>query len=139
AEAASVAAGNGDTLDLWRASFDGSVDGEYSTESFLDEAAARGGDAFTTLAEVMLADFATLDAQALASALGALGIEVATRPADGREGRIVRDWTLRPILAGWCQGSWSFNAFDDRIRLNADPRCGEIFAGDPEVVSLNGV
>lgn len=139
AETASLRAGRGDVFDLWHAVVEAAGGDGFTPAAFLSEARARGGQAFDDTAAIVLARAGDPRATALGERLSALGVVAAPREADEAEAFTVRGLALMPVLGRSCQGSHGFSTLPDRLRFDTGARCGPALAGDPEVVSVNGI
>lgn len=134
AEAAARNATRPDIFDLWKTVFARTVNNEYSPESFLAEAGAAG-PGFAELAAAMLGDPDAIDGAQLMAGLRRIGIAAVERRPEGPE---LRNAAIRSVLDSVCTGSRGFTTAADRLILDTGNRCGNVLAGDPSVVSVNG-
>lgn len=135
AEAASRTAAGQDIFELWKAVFAQAVEGEYSPEQFLALASARG-PGFADLATPMLGNPDVIDRAQLLSGMRRIGIEAVDRQP---EAQAFRAAGIMAVLQGVCTGSRGFTPAADRLILDTGGRCGSALAGDPAIVSVNGV
>jgi hypothetical protein len=134
AEAAARTAGGGDIFDLWKAVFAKAVQREYSPQQFLAAASAQG-PGFADLADTMLGNAESIDHVRLLTGMRRIGIEAVEQPTTSAW----RAAGIMSVLDSVCSGSRGFTTAADRLILDTGDRCGAVLAGDPEIVSVNGV
>ena len=113
---------------------------EYDSDMFLEVVQQYSGEgAIRPISRILNG----LDTDALpefAGELRLLGIllEPVEESAANAYGRELSRTVLMRILLGYCEGGHGFWSNDDHYKLNTGDQCGEVFAGDPEVIELNG-
>jgi hypothetical protein len=138
AEVAARQSSKRDIFGLWKTVFARTVEGRYSPETFL-EVASEWGPGFANLATALLGNPDTIDRQQLLSGMRRIGVEATERQPDAREGGALRVAGMFSVLDSVCKGSRGFSTAPDRLILDTGDRCGEALAGDPAIVSVNGV
>jgi hypothetical protein len=136
AESASLRNGQGDIFSLWRELFAAAEDGRYSPQGFIEEATRRGGDSFAAAANLLMGDFTSVGAAAIASALAGTGLAASAIDAETDD---IRGQAVQSFLATVCTGQRGFVAEADHLQLDTGDRCGTALANDPAIVSVNGV
>lgn len=141
AEAASLRAGRGDIFDLWRAVGEAAGPDGFTPDGFLAEARTRGGHVFDDAASILLGRAGDPRTEALGQTLSALGLDIRRGDAGPAESHAINARALMPLLDQLCGGGHglSMPVERDRLILDTGNGCGAALAGNPEVVSVNGV
>lgn len=60
-----------------------------------------------------------------------LGVTLTRRQLDNREGDLLRQGTLFPILSAFCDGAYGYTTYDDYLELDTEQRCSPQLNGNP--------
>ncbi|HIG22229.1 hypothetical protein [Henriciella sp.] len=142
AEAASIKAGNGDILDLWKDVFArAGEDRVFDSSTFRAAASEAGGEAFGRRMELFADGMDAEEWSAFLTGLSEIGIEVELlAPPDPHPD----DFQLAAAALGAlqrdvCQNQVSIYQREDHYWTNISEHCGGQLPGNPQLRHINGV
>lgn len=141
AELASVKAGGGSVLDIWKGVFDATEDTRsYDSATFTTAAEAAGGDDFADVMALFDEGLTHDNRAQLLERLNALGAEIVplSPEEEMQPDTSLSTTVLKSLLRGYCEGGYSFRKQPGSFQLETGDRCGPVLAGNPEVSALNG-
>lgn len=142
AEAASVQAGNGDILAIWKDVFErAGEEHEFDTAMFRAAASEAGGDMFTARLAKLEAGMDADGWESFLTGLSELGIEVEVRAPDAlpQPDHRLAQLALGAIQRDYCNNQISLHGLEDHYWIDISDRCGGHIPGNPKLRTLNSI
>jgi|TARA_B100000678_G_scaffold4810_1_gene4180 hypothetical protein len=142
AEAASMQAGNGDILAIWKNVFERAGEGHvFDTAMFRAAASEAGGEMYTSRFARLEAGMNADDWESFLKGLADIGIDIEVRASDAppQSDHRLAQLALAAVQRDYCNDQVSLHGLEDHYWIDISDRCGGHIPGNPRLRTLNGI